>query len=78
MPNSQPDFIVGSVAVSWANAMLGELTPKMAEAVTSSPAQKFLLPLSQENVEIVGVFKEPLPHLVKEVVDKIKEVFKDV
>ena len=72
------DCVIGPIAVTWANAMLGEVTPKMAEAVTSSRAMKILLPLSQEKVEIVGVPKEPLPHLVQEVVEKIKEVMKYV
>lgn len=72
------DIIVGPIAVGWANAMLGEVTPKMAEAVSSSPAIKLLLPLSQERVEIVGVQNEPLPHLVQEVVERIKEVIKNV
>jgi len=72
------DCIIGSISITWANAMLGEITPKMAEAVTSSKAQKFYLPLSQENAEIIGVSKEPLPHLVQEVVKKIKEVMKNV
>lgn len=45
----------------------------------SSPALKVLLPLSQENVEIVGMVKEPLPHLVEAVVaGKIKEVLRHV
>jgi hypothetical protein len=74
----QVDCVIGPIAVSWANAMLGEVTPKMAEAVTSSPALKILLPLSQESVEIVGIIKEPLPHLVQEAVEKIKEVMKHV
>jgi hypothetical protein len=72
------ECLVGPIAVSWANAMLGEVTPKMAEAVTSSPALKFFLPLSEENAEIVSVTKEPLPHLVKAVVEKIKERMNDV
>jgi hypothetical protein len=72
------EYIVGPIAVSWANAMLGEVTPKMAEAVASSPALKFFLPLSQENVEIAGVTKEPLPHLVQAVVQRIKEKMNDV
>ena len=59
------DCILGPIAVTWANAMLGEVTPKIAEAVMSSPAQKILLPLSQENVAVVGVPKEPLPHMVQ-------------
>jgi len=45
----------------------------MAEAVTSSPALKFFLSLSQENVKIVGVTKESLPHLVKSVVERMQE-----
>lgn len=73
------DVIIGPIAVSWANAMLGEVTPRIAEAVTSCPALKILLPLSQENVEIVGVQREPLPHMVLAVVeDKLKEVFQCV
>ena len=71
-------YVVGPIAVSWANAMLGEVTPKIAEAVISCRAQKFLLPLSQEYVEIVGIPKEPLPHLVQNVVKKMKEVFEHV
>lgn len=68
------DYILGTVSVTWANAMLGEVTPRMAEAVLSSPAVKILLPLSQERVEIIGIAKEPLPHLGQAVVEKLKEV----
>jgi len=74
----QVDCIIGPIAVSWANAMLGEVTPKIAEAVTSSQAIKILIPLSQESVKIVGVVNEPLPHLVQEAVEKTKEVMKHV
>ncbi|MBU1054196.1 MAG: DUF3842 family protein [Proteobacteria bacterium] len=72
------DCIVGSVGITWANAMLGEVTPKIAEAVTSSKAVKILLPISQENTNIIGISMEPLPHLVQVAVEKIKEVIKDV
>ena len=72
------DLIVGPISVTWANAMLGEVTAKMAEAIMSSPARKILLPLSQEMVEIVGTSEEPLPHLVQQAVERIKEVIGDV
>ena len=73
------DCIVGPIAITWANAMLGEVTPRMAEAVTSCMAVKILLPLTQERVEIVGIVREPLPHLVQTVVEeKIKEVMNHV
>ena len=58
------DLVIGSISVTWANAMLGEVTPAMAEAVMSSPALKILLPLSQERVKVVGHTSEPLPHMV--------------
>ena len=73
------DLIIGSIAVTWANAMLGEVTPRVAEAVTSSSALKILFPLMQERVEVVGVIKEPLPHLIKVFLEgRINEVLKDV
>ena len=73
------DCIVGPIAITWANAMLGEVTPRMAEAVTSCPALKILLPLSQERTRIVGIVSEPLPHFVQRLVEKeIKEVWNHV
>ena len=67
------DLIVGPLSIIIANSMLGELTAKMAEAICDSHAKKILLPLSQEEVEIIGTIKEPLPHLVEDLINKIKE-----
>lgn len=72
------DCIIGSISISWANAMLGEVTLKIAQAVILSPAKKIFIPLSQENVLIAGVKKEPLPHLIQEAVEKLKEVLNRV
>ncbi len=72
------DYILGPITVTWANAMLGEVTPKIAEAVLASPAVKILLPFSKERVEIVGVVKEPLPHLGQAVLEKLKEMIPHV
>ncbi len=58
------DLIIGPVGIILANALMGEVTAKAALAVAESSAKKILLPLSQENIEIVGVSSEPLPHLV--------------
>lgn len=69
---SKADIITGPISITLPNAMLGEVTPATAEAVSSSPARKVLLPLNQERVEIVGSSKEPLPHLVEELVSNIK------
>jgi hypothetical protein len=67
------DIIVGSIAILMANAMMGEMTEKMAAAVASSRARKILIPIAQEGVTIVGVSDEPLPHLVDRAVEKIME-----
>ena len=73
------DVIIGPISIGWANAMLGEITPEMAEAIMSSPAPKIFLPLSQEAVILVGVSAEPLPHLVQQLVTKkLREVLPDV
>jgi NAD(P)-dependent dehydrogenase (short-subunit alcohol dehydrogenase family) len=73
------DVILGPVSVTWGNAMLGEVTPRMAEAITSASAPKILLPLFQERILLVGLNREPLPHLVEMIVkEKLKEVLSDV
>ena len=73
------DLIICSISITWVNALMGEVTPRIAEAVMSCSAPKILLPLTQERVVLVGVITEPLPHMVKVIVEeKIKEVLKDV
>jgi NAD(P)-dependent dehydrogenase (short-subunit alcohol dehydrogenase family) len=62
--------ILGPLGIVLANAMMGEVTPRMAAAVADSPALKLLLPLSQENVRVVGVVANPLPHLVEALVEE--------
>jgi len=64
------DVIIGSIGIIMPHAMMGEVTPLMAETVCSADAKKILLPLTQENVEIVGVSGLPLPQLVDELLDK--------
>ena len=63
------DVILGPLGIVIAHAMMGEVTPGIAEGVAGSPAAKFLLPLTQENVTIVGVARLPLPHLIEELID---------
>jgi NAD(P)-dependent dehydrogenase (short-subunit alcohol dehydrogenase family) len=68
------EIIVGAVGIVLANSMMGELTARMAEAIASSPAVKCLLPLKTSDVEIIGVPKEPLPHLVDQLIKRIQEM----
>ena len=68
------DIIVGTTGIILANSMMGELTPKMAKAIASSPAMKYLLPVKIPELEIIGAPKEPLPHLVDQLVKRIQEI----
>jgi 4-hydroxy-L-threonine phosphate dehydrogenase PdxA len=71
---SRVEIITGSLSVVLSQSMLGEMTPKMAEAICLSNARKILLPINQEAVEVIGTVKEPLPHLIDKLVERIKEV----
>ena len=68
------DVIIGAVNVIMSNSMLGELTPKMAEAIANSRAWKLLLPLPMEDVSLIGYQIEPLPHLTDKLIQTIKEI----
>jgi hypothetical protein len=73
------DAVLGPVSITWPNAMMGEVTPRMAEAISSSAALKILVPLHHENVILVGSSREPLPHLIETMInDHIKEVLRNV
>ncbi len=67
------DLITGPLSIVLPNAMLGELTPKMAEAIVSSNIKKILLPLNQEGINVTGVEKEPLPHMVEKLIELIRK-----
>lgn len=68
------DVIVGPMGIVMANAMLGEITPKMAEAVSSSEANLFLIPMNRYHATVVGVESKKLSEYIKEAVEKIVEL----
>ncbi len=49
------DFIMGPIGIIIANSLLGEITPRMAEAISSSHAKKILIPINRCNHTIVGI-----------------------
>jgi hypothetical protein len=63
------DAILGPLGIIMAHAMMGEVTPRMAEAVSASRCPKMLLPLCQEPVSIAGAPAIPLPRLIEELID---------
>jgi hypothetical protein len=69
---SRVEMIIGPLSIVLPNAMLGELTPKMAEAIVAASAKKVLLPLNQEGINLAGVEKEPLPHMVEKIIEIVR------
>ncbi|MCX7913186.1 MAG: DUF3842 family protein [Thermodesulfovibrionales bacterium] len=74
---SKVDIIIGPLSIILSDGFLGEITTKITKAISSSTAKKLLLPLNQEGIEVIGTLKEPLPHLIEYLINRIKEV-KDV
>ena len=60
------DVIVGVTGLLHANAMLGEISPGIAAAISLSEAQKVLVPLERCGLLIAGVGRQPLDGLIRE------------
>jgi len=63
------DLILGVTGILHANAMLGEITPGIAAAVSLSEAKKVLVPLDRCGLLIAGVEKQPLDSLIRRAVE---------
>lgn len=66
-------YIIGPVGIIAADSLMGEITPAMANAVSSSDAFKILLPLNRCNHYIAGIKNTGLSELVTDAVQKLKE-----
>lgn len=65
------DVIVGPVGIVMADALMGEITPAMANAVAQSNAYKVLLPVNKCNHFIVGVRDDSMSQLVQQAVQEV-------
>lgn len=61
------DVIMGPIGIMVADSMLGEITPKMAEAVGQSDARKILVPVNR-CFEVAGVKDMSLSQYIEEAV----------
>ena len=65
------DGVLGPVGIVVANAILGEVTPAMAEAVGSCRGKKYLVPVNSCGVVVVGVEELPLPAYAAQAVEAL-------
>lgn len=67
------DIIAGSFAIVTVYGLLGEITPAMATAISSSRADKLLIPIQRGNIMIIGTTRMPLPHYVESLVNEVEQ-----
>ena len=65
------DVIAGPVGIVIADALLGEITPKMAAAIGQSDAKRVLVPVNHCDNIVVGVGDIPMAKLVQSAVKEI-------
>lgn len=65
------DVVVGPIGIIAANALLGEVTPKMAFAVASCRARKLLIPTGRCNISVPGMNGVSIADCVQAAVDWI-------
>lgn len=67
------DVIVGAVGIVCAHSMMGELSPRMAEAVAGSEALKVLIPMNRCNIQVAGTAEAPLPVRIAQAVKLVQD-----
>jgi hypothetical protein len=68
------DIIVGPIGITMADAMLGEVSPRMAVAVGQSDAQRILLPTDKCSTFVVGTVSMPRRQLIDAAIQRILEI----
>jgi len=64
---AKADYIVGVIGLLIANSLHGEVSPRMAEAVSLSPAHKMLIPIDRCGVSILGLGEKPIQTCIGEI-----------
>ena len=68
------DVIIGPVGIVIADAMLGEVTPKMAVAVGQADAVRILLPVNKCDNLIAGISDASVTEVLQDMLIKVKSI----
>lgn len=71
------DVILGPIGIVIADAMLGEITPKMAVAVAQSGAKRILIPFDHCDNIIAGVPETSMKALIQEAVAALRRAIEE-
>ena len=70
------DIIIGPIGIVIADALFGEITPKMAVAVGQSDAVRILLPVNKCTNLVAGVSDLNMTTIIDDVISKVKDLVK--
>lgn len=70
------DVIIGPIGIVIADALFGEITPKMVLAVGQADAVKILLPVNKCDNLVAGVTDLSVTTIVEDVIEKVKSIMK--
>ena len=68
------DVIIGPIGIVIADALLGEITPRMAQAVAQADAKRILIPINHCDNIVVGVSDLNIRHLLEEVLAELEMI----
>ncbi len=70
---ARADIIIGPIGVVSPNALLGEITERMASAVGGSDARKILIPVNTCNIVVAGVPNMSLRGLIDDLIALLRK-----
>ena len=68
----QAQFILGPIGLLQENAMLGEISPNIVQAISESTAYKIFIPTQLCPLYIAGTKEAPLSWYIEKAVEKLK------
>ena len=66
------DVVTGPVGIAVADSLMGEVTPRMAQAVAQCGAELLLIPTNRCRISVVGVKDMNMEQLAEEAVERIR------
>jgi len=70
------DVIIGPIGIVIADSLYGEITPKMALAVSQSKATKLLIPINKCNNIVVGITDNSMKNIFCQISEHIDNLLK--
>ena len=68
------DIIIGPIGIVIADSLFGEVTSKMAEAVSRSHATQLLMQVNRCNHHVVGCEEISMNEIIRRVVEQVREL----